>query len=778
VDVADSRPSPVIESPFPRPALLESAPATGLAAPPEVAVPARGTPRKDDDTPAQDDTRSRDIVTAPRDAPSPLRATRPVRPAVQGLLALAAYLVVFITGYALPVAGHLGETQLRQYWTDPNFYTWAMRWWPYAVSHGINPLFSGQIGAPGGYDVAWATTTPTIGLLFWPVTALFGVVSAFNLMLLLVPPLSALAAFVAARRLTGRFWASLLAGGVYGLCPFELVHDWQGQPNLTVIALLPLLVYLALRWWDGTLGRGWFVAWASVLMALEFYTFTEAFAGMTMVLAVALVAGFAVAGRAGRPRVARLAGLTVAGYAGAVLLASPYLLYALRGYPATLSRQLPAFSLHLVRLVLPSSDKLFGLGALVGYSDRIGRVGLDDYAGLPLLLIPFVLVISARSSRLARLLVIALVGVIALALGPGLVIGNADAFSLPWGGLWNLPLARSAEPSRLIIFGYLVLSLALALWLAAPAAGWRRSARWGLGLLAAAVLFADLPTAAGALNPHPAGYPLPATMRPANQLPPFITEGLYRHYLQPGETVVVVTERGNGGLLFQAAAGFYFRIAGGFINGSLTPREDALPAAIGNLSDPFGPRLGQFENYLRASGIGAVLVERSWSEPWMNIFGKLGLVGASAGGVTVYPVIGGSSACESPPPFRVCAGSDFSSADLTNRPGGRPASSSVTSATRSSGSSPTSSLPPEKMVESPCRKAFIPRESGFALSETKASAPSGIGSQKLTIRQPSTPRVATLRVTPKLTSSSGVIESTTPRPPGVSGSAPATLAMP
>ena len=87
----------------------------------------------------------------------------------------------------------------------------------------------------------------------WPVTAAFGVVVSYNVMLLLVPPLSAWAAFAAARRLTGRFWPSLLAGAVYGFCPYELMHTWQGQPNLTVIALFPLLVYLVLRWWEGSL---------------------------------------------------------------------------------------------------------------------------------------------------------------------------------------------------------------------------------------------------------------------------------------------------------------------------------------------------------------------------------------------------------------------------------------------------------------------------------------------------------------------------------------------
>ena len=158
---------------------------------------------------------------------SRLLAIRVPSPVLQGLLALAIYLAVFIIGFALPIASHMDVPQLRQYWTDPNFYTWAMRWWPYAVSHLINPLYTNQMGAPGGYNLAWATTTPTVGLLFWPVTAAFGIVASFNLMLLLVVPVSAWAAFVAARRLTGRFWAALFAGAVYGLNSFELVHTWQ-----------------------------------------------------------------------------------------------------------------------------------------------------------------------------------------------------------------------------------------------------------------------------------------------------------------------------------------------------------------------------------------------------------------------------------------------------------------------------------------------------------------------------------------------------------------------
>src|ERR1017187_4378480 len=70
------------------------------------------------------------------------------------------------------------------------------------------------------------------------------------------------------------------------------------------------------------------------------------------------------------------------------------------------------------------------------------------------------------------------------------------------------------------------------------------------------------------------------------------------------------------------------------------------------------------------------------------------------------------------------------------------------------------------------------RPDGRRSFQLSMKAPAGIGSQKLTSRQPRTPSVATPRVTPKLTSSSGATESMTPRPAGVTGSAPATLAIP
>jgi hypothetical protein len=578
-------------------------------------------------------------IAASRAAASRLRAAlaHPPSPVLQGLLALAIYMAVYIAWFALPLINNLNVPVVGQNQVDPNFYVWAWRWWPYALTHEINPLFSHQIGAPGGYDLAWATTSPPLALLSLPVTAVFGAVASFNLTLLLAPPVSGWAAFVAARRLTGRFWPALLGGAVYGFSIYELQHSVSGQPNLTANALLPLMVYLVLLWWDGTLGRTGFVIWMTVAMALEFYIFVEAFAEMTVLGVAALVIGVAVAGRGARRKVARLAGLTGIAYVGALVLASPYLIYALTHNPNTVNRQLPIYSLDLAGLIVPRWDRVFGLRSLGAWAAHtLSHYSQSAYVGIPMLVVVLALAIFAWRSKMTRLVVITFVVVIALAVGPNLIVGGTQVAALPWGSLWSLPIARSAEPSRFILFGYLVLAIALALWLAAPVASrLLRAARWGLGLLAIAAIFANLVTFYSVVIPH-APLKDPA-MRPVNELPAFITEGLYRQYLKPGEIVVVVSHRGNAGMLFQAGAGFYFRIAGGFVNASMST-VDALPKPVALLTHPTRDRGKQFNTYVRAAGVGAILVEQAWAEPWTNVFGKLHLHGTSVGGVTVYPI--------------------------------------------------------------------------------------------------------------------------------------------
>jgi hypothetical protein len=216
--------------------------------------------------------------------------------------------------------------------------------------------------------------------------------------------------------------------------------------------------------------------------------------------------------------------------------------------PASLTRNSPQFSTPLAALILPWSDRIWGLPELAAYSRTYPAA---SYVGIPLLVLLLVFAVATWSSKVTRLLVIMFVVIIALAAGPVLVIAGKMAVTLPWSGLWSLPVARSVETNRFILFGYLVLAIVLALWLAVPARSrLLLAARWGLAVVALAAVFANLPTFAEVTGPPrltPQEMPGVPSLHPADALPAFITAGLYRRYLKPDEIVVVLSHRGLRG---------------------------------------------------------------------------------------------------------------------------------------------------------------------------------------------------------------------------------------
>jgi hypothetical protein len=587
-------------------------------------------------------------------------------PVLQGLIAFVTYLAGMAAGLAQPLLPHLDVPYVQQGQVDANFYVWGMAWWPYAISHGLNPLYSHQIWAPGGVNLAWVTTTPAVSLLMWPVTATAGPVASLNLTLILAPPASAWAAFLLCRRLTGRFWAALPAGAVFGFCDYEISHEASGQPNLTVTLLLPLLAYLVLRWWDGSLSRRAFGIWTALALAAEFYTFLEAFADLTLIAPLALVTGYLVAARDVRPRVIRLAADSALAYAGGLVLSAPYLYYALRNAPRSFHQASTAYWVDLAGVVVPRGprqlfspqglepDRLLGMSWLAGVAgyDRTPTI----YVGVPLLALALLVAVFHWSSRLVRLLVPLYVVIFLLALGPKLVIDDKVVATLPWGYLWSLPLLNSAESQRLMDVGQLVLALLMALWLA-RVTGSRAAlaARWALAGLSLFAVFANLPTFASVVVPQAVNWKQADPGLPlSDEIPAFFTQGLYRHYLRPGENVVILSHRGNAMLLFQAETGYYFNVAGGFINASLNPDGNACPTqkpvqdgvpcqveALSSLPPSVGPqRVAAFKAYVKRARIGAVIVERAWAEPSMYAVGKNGIdyKHVTVGGVTVFQV--------------------------------------------------------------------------------------------------------------------------------------------
>ena len=233
------------------------------------------------------------------------------------------------------------------------------------------------------------------------------------------------------------------------------------------------------------------------------------------------------------------------------------------------------------------------------------------------------LAVTSWQSRLVRFLCCMLVVIVVASLGPVVYLEGRPTHALPWATLFHLPVVRNALPLRLMLFAYLVLAVAAALWLAGPAkrVPW---ARWPLAVLV--ILFIVLDAA-------------PIKVKAYSEVPTFVSAGQYRRQLSPGEIVVVVSNVGNAGMLWQAESGFYMRIAGGYINEGINHRTD-LPRSVQALADATPAHVAMFERFVKADHVGAILVDARNEPVWAGILRKLGLVGHATGGVVVYPTNG------------------------------------------------------------------------------------------------------------------------------------------
>jgi hypothetical protein len=563
----------------------------------------------------------------PAAAPAVRRRNLARSPYLQGLLALLIYAACWLGTQPWPLLTRANWAQLDQKSMDPNFYVWCLRWWPWAIGHGANPLFTHVIGAPAGYSLAWVTTIPPLALAATPITLLAGPVVAFNLLTAISLPVAAWSAFLLCRRLTGKFWPAMVGGAVFGFSAYEMNHSAAGQLNLTFSMLVPVIAYLVVLWRDESIGTRTFVILLAVTMALQFYLFLETFADLTAFLAIALVLGYLVAGREARPKLIRLGLLTSIAYAVSLVLAAPYLLYALTSKPPKLTS---TAGLDLASLVVPRPKRTFDLTWLAHLAARPVPPSDAGYVGIPLLVIVVVLAVTTWSSRMTRFLTVMLAVIIVASLGAALHIDGHKVFSLPWAPLWHLPILRNAFPSRLMLFAYLFLAVIAAVWLArVPASRWQQWARWPAAALIVAAVVADIPGF---------GY------TGQSSVPHYITFAQYQKDLAPNETVAIVSTIGNAGMLWQAETGNYMRLSGGFINQAITRRTD-LPWQIQDLAHATPLAVLEFEAYVRNSHLGAVLLDQRHEPQWVGIFKRMGLRETEIGGVVVIPT-NGCRACK------------------------------------------------------------------------------------------------------------------------------------
>jgi hypothetical protein len=555
------------------------------------------------------------------------RRTRATRSRLEGLAAFAAYLATSILFFGRPVLADPGGTYVG-WGADPTTFMWYLRWWPYAIGHLTNPLYTHLLWAPDGVSLAGSNPLAGPSVLASPLTLAAGPVVAYNVLALLAPALSAWAAYLLCRYLTGRFWPSALAGYPFGFPTYELGRV-LGHLNLGMVFLVPLFVLLVLRRLEGSIRTRPFVMLVAALVAGQFLISSEVLLTLTLFGAAALAIGLAAEAPAGRRAIASAAGRIALGYGLAAAVLAPYLVAAARsalGHPPIWDFYPRYFSADLLNLVVPTAITRLGNGAGASIAAKFSGNLSEEvaYVGLPLLAIVVAYAAVAWRTRAAKVLLGTLLVVLVASMGPVLHVAGRQTVWMPWSLASYLPLLKYALPGRFVMYAFLIAAIVTALWLARP--GRFPAVRWGVAVLAVASLVPNLPL---------------GIWQTKVDTPSFFADDTFRDYLAPGANVLIIPfgDRGTS-MLWQAQTDMAFAMPEGYVNVVPPDRFAAWPIletfATGR---PMADADEQLKGFLGSHEVDAVLVaDLAPPGPWEELFGPLDPDPVHTGGVTLYRV--------------------------------------------------------------------------------------------------------------------------------------------
>jgi hypothetical protein len=558
--------------------------------------------------------------------------------------AFATYLGLSFVFFGLRLVLEGGSQYIGSY-DDPQIPIWSFAWWPHALLHGENPFFTHYVWSPAGVNLAWVNSVPIVSIVFAPLTLLVGPIASYNVAAIALPAISAWAAFLLCRHLTGTWWPSLVGGYLYGFSSYIVGHV-TGQPQLTAAFVIPLLALLVLRYTEGTVGRRRVALLSGLLLGTQLLISMEVAFTLTFVLLVALALAYALF-PIRRERILSLLLPLVGGYAIAAVIASPFLYYALTAVRISGFQRPSDFVADLVNIFIPTHVELSGAGWFHELSKHFPGNYTEQgaFIGLPLLAVIVLFARSRWQSAACRFLVILVALSVLASLGPELTVrGHGvfpiptpfghDSITVPGVGRKFLPLFNNALPVRFALYTSLGVAVIVALWMASRPAG----EVWAWLLPAFGVLL---------MLPNPGANVWTTTYK----IPPFFTDAKYRSCLAPSETVLPQPVRSGGPeMLWQVAADFRFRMAGGRLQTS-APTSFLHPPSIARISigDPPSPGPGYVKllrAYFAAKGVTSVLVDKSQAAIWTPPLDQIARR-QDVGGVILYRVGGAPRPCPS-----------------------------------------------------------------------------------------------------------------------------------
>lgn len=559
---------------------------------------------------------------------------------------LALTMLLFARTWVAPTTAWIGEPG------DPPMFMWHLRWVPYALSHGLNPLVTDHLNVPDGVNLMWNTPMPLAGFLLAPITTTVGPVFSYNVLMTLAVALSGWCAYLMLTRYTASRPAAILGGVLYGFSPYMVAHA-LAHTNLATAFVPPLMVMLLdeilVRQRRSAVRTGaWLgvVAAAQLLLSEELLATEMTVAILALLVLVALHPGQALA----RKRVAHAAQALGAALVVSLLLSLGPLLVQFFGsqrvYPGT-ALWGPGFLVSdLLSFVVPTGGQALSPSwakeIAKEFSSACCPAEQNSYLGVPLLL--FASVVTARwwSKLIVRFAAVLSAVLVVLSMGPNLHVGGSmSAFAMPFRVIADLPVFGNIIAVRLMLYVYLLVAILLAVWVDEVMRVAPRLHRAAAIIVVVAVL--------APLTPQ---LRFPST--PARIPKFFQSEAVHR--IPVGSVALVAPlprdTSTSEPMLWQAATGMRFRMVGGYATGpdqngrfSFLPIPTELSILMEEIQRGATPALDEsmkqrLRAELRAKAVDVVLVgPMPNQESMVELFRSLLRRDAvEVGGVHLWPV--------------------------------------------------------------------------------------------------------------------------------------------
>lgn len=504
---------------------------------------------------------------------------------------------------------------------------WCLAWWPYALTHGLNPFVTHLVWAPTGVNLTWATSVPSLAMLAWPITALWGPVTAFNVLTLAAPALAAFGAFVLCYEITTAFFASLVGGWLFGFSSYEL-GELLGHLHIDFVVCVPLLLWLTVLRYKRAIPSRLYMIVTGAMLAFQLGVSTEILATISLFLPPAIILSYVIC-QNDRGRVLQITKELIGAYIVCLILTSPFLYFFFSGMGSTppLLQPLNVYVADALNYVIPTPiTALGGAWAIFITHTFTGNYSEDGaYLGVFVLAMVGMSACTLRSRPWVRVIVAMFVILVICSFGPSLHVMGREVMHLPWLVIQKLPLLKNALPGRLTLYVTLMVALLVSLWLASLDGN---RAWWG-HLLAGLAVVSLLPSVHEARDLWLQKTPVPR----------FFPDYRANRVLKRGVNVIVLPYGYNGdSMLWQAMGGMSFRMAGGYLQPFVPKPFASWPAVQMFYSGPAPDYRTQIPAFCAAHHVRAIIVGPGARKIWMPSLGHLGWPQIETGGIAVFTI--------------------------------------------------------------------------------------------------------------------------------------------